>query len=155
MAKCPKSTSLNSDDGDDRGDDVGMCRAPTKRKHADQISEKRVMWRQIITGRNLLLSHKNTAFPSAKTDAKTKGRQGKSVTPQKIVYSILQQVLKKSKLKMSLESLFNLERPHLLASRLENWADVEISAKKIIKIYKHNLANSMLKKLRGKNVVRN
>ena len=55
--------SLNSDDGDaddsvgDDGDDVGMCRAPTKRKHADQISEKRVMWRQIITGRNLLLSH--------------------------------------------------------------------------------------------------
>ena len=113
------------------------------------------MWRQIITGRNLLLSYKNAAFPSAKTDVKTKGRQGKSVTPQKIVYSILQQVLKKSKLKMSLESLFNLERPHLLASRLENWADVEISAKKIIKIYKHNLANSMLKMLRGKNVVRN
>ena len=63
--------SLNSDDGDggdaddsvgDDGDDVGMCRAPTKRKHADQISEKRVMWRQIITGRNLLLSYKNTAF---------------------------------------------------------------------------------------------
>ena len=32
-----------------------------KRKHADQISEKRVMW-QIITNRNLLLSHKNTVF---------------------------------------------------------------------------------------------
>ena len=92
MAKCPKSTSFNSDDGDDRGDggdDVGMCRAPTKRKHADQISEKRVMWRQIITGRNLLLSYKNTAFLSAKTDVKTKGRQGKSFTPKKIVYSIL------------------------------------------------------------------
>ena len=42
-----------------------------KRKHADQISEKRVMW-QIITNRNLLLSHKNTAFEMTFTLAKNK-----------------------------------------------------------------------------------
>ena len=37
---------------------------------------------------------------------------------------------------MSLGSLFNQERPHLWASRHGNWAEVKISAKKIIKTYK-------------------